>query len=40
MSNRIIDVNKTNEDDDVSLRPLRLVDYIGQEDVKTKMEVI
>ena len=39
MSNRIIDVNKTNEDDDVSLRPLRLVDYIGQEDVKTKMEV-
>ena len=39
MSNRIIDVNKTNEDDDVSLRPLRLSDYIGQEDVKTKMEV-
>lgn len=39
MSNRIIDVNKTNDDDDVSLRPLRLVDYIGQEDVKTKMEV-
>ena len=39
MSNRIIDVNKTNEDDDVSLRPLRLVDYVGQEDVKTKLEV-
>ena len=36
---RVIDVNKTSEDDDLSLRPLRLVDYIGQEDVKTKLEV-
>ena len=27
---RIIDSNKTNEDDDISLRPLRLSDYIGQ----------
>ena len=36
---RIIDVNKTMEDDDVSLRPLRLVDYIGQDDVKGKLEV-
>lgn len=36
---RIIDVNKTSEDDDLSLRPLRLVDYVGQEDVKTKLEV-
>lgn len=39
MSNRIIDVNQTSEDDDISLRPLRLVDYVGQEDVKTKLEV-
>ena len=39
MSNRIIDVNQTSEDDDMSLRPLRLVDYVGQEDVKTKLEV-
>ena len=36
---RIIDVNKTSEDDDLSLRPLRLADYVGQEDVKTKLEV-
>lgn len=39
MSNRIVDVNKTNEDDDVSLRPLRLADYVGQDDVKGKLEV-
>lgn len=39
MSNRIIDVIETPEDDDVSLRPLRLVDYIGQDDVKGKLEV-
>ena len=36
---RVIDVNKTAEDDDVSLRPLRLADYIGQDDVKGKLEV-
>ena len=37
--NRIIDSNQNIDDDDVSLRPLRLVDYVGQEDVKTKLEV-
>ena len=39
MSERIIDANKVNEDDDISLRPLRLVDYVGQEEVKGKLEV-
>ena len=39
MSERIIDGNKVAEDDDVSLRPLRLVDYVGQDDVKGKLEV-
>ena len=39
MSERIIDANKVNEDDDISLRPLRLVDYVGQEEVKSKLEV-
>ena len=39
MSERIIDVNKTKDDDDVSLRPLRLSDYVGQDDVKGKLEV-
>ena len=39
MSQRIIDVNKTNEDDDQSLRPLKLADYVGQDDVKGKLEV-
>ena len=39
MSDRIIDVNKLNEDDDVSLRPLKLIDYVGQDEVKDKLEV-
>ena len=39
MSERIIDGNKVAEDDDVSLRPLRLADYVGQDDVKGKLEV-
>jgi Holliday junction resolvasome RuvABC ATP-dependent DNA helicase subunit len=37
VSNRIIDVNQTSEDDDISLRPLRLVDYVGQEAIKEKL---
>ena len=39
MSERIIDGNKVAEDDDLSLRPLRLADYVGQDDVKGKLEV-
>ena len=36
---RIIDTEKLSEDDELSLRPLYLDEYIGQEDIKTKLEV-
>lgn len=39
MSNRIIDSNLMADDEDLSLRPLKLADYVGQTDVKGKLEV-
>ena len=39
MEKRIVDANVLREDEDQSLRPQKLVDYIGQEQIKEKLNV-
>ena len=39
MSSRVIDAKKELEDDDITLRPARLKDYVGQEQIKEKLDV-
>jgi Holliday junction DNA helicase RuvB len=39
MGERIVDANLLNEDEDVYLRPQKLSEYIGQTEVKEKLEV-
>ena len=39
MEKRIVDANELREDEDQSLRPQKLVDYIGQEQIKEKLNV-
>ena len=39
MAERILDVNKLADDEEASLRPLRLSEYVGQDEVKEKLNV-
>ena len=39
MNQRIVDANLLNEDEEQSLRPQKLVDYIGQDAIKEKLDV-